>query len=93
MTSPNLDRFYKEFWHDYEKGELKPVEEYVPRYPDHETEIREVRFYEGVPEFGVIPLATGLERLRALVARAVGKDLPSQLANGCLLVGEGKIHG
>ena len=46
MTSPNLDRFYKEFWHDYEKGELKSVEEYVRRYPDHEAEIREVRFYD-----------------------------------------------
>ena len=41
MPPTNLDCFYEEFWHDHEEGELKPVEEYVRRYPDHEAEIRE----------------------------------------------------
>ncbi len=39
MTSSNLDRFHEEFWHDLDKGQLKPVEEYVSKYPDCAAEI------------------------------------------------------
>ncbi len=29
MTSSNVDRFHEEFWHDLDRSQLDPVEEYV----------------------------------------------------------------
>ena len=39
MNPSNLDRFHEEFWHDLDRSQLKPVEEYVRKYPDCAAEI------------------------------------------------------
>ncbi len=40
MDPSNLDRFHEEFWHDLDNSQLKPVGEYVDKYPDCAAEIR-----------------------------------------------------
>ncbi len=39
MDPSNLDRFHEEFWHDLDRSQLKPVEDYVRNYPDCAAEI------------------------------------------------------
>ena len=39
MDPLNLARFHQEFWHDLDRSQLKPVEDYVRKFPDCAAEI------------------------------------------------------
>ena len=56
MASTNLNRFHEEFWHDLDRSQLKPVEDYVRKYPDCAAEIEKA--YEQVKATGGRPTAT-----------------------------------
>ncbi len=55
MDPSNLDRFHEEFWHDLDRSQLKPVEDYVRKYPDCAVEIQEA--YEHAKATGGPPTA------------------------------------
>ncbi|MEE9125882.1 MAG: hypothetical protein V3U11_01965 [Planctomycetota bacterium] len=69
MTSSNLDRFHEEFWHDLDRSQLKPVEDYVRKYTDCAAEIEKA--YEHANATGTTPNAP------AVAPTTPGDDQPA----------------
>ena len=81
MDPSNLDRFREEFWHDLDRSQLKPVEEYVSKYPDCAAEIEKA--YEHSRATGGPPTAPHygpIQRMRILKLKAARGWSSSQVA-------------
>ncbi len=81
MDPSNLDRFREEFWHDLDRSQLKPVEEYVSKYPDCAAEIEKAcehgRATGGPP---TAPHYGPIQRMRILKLKAARGWSSSQVA-------------